>query len=269
MLSYAPILRGLIALAVAGLAFPLTGVLILRMNLITLRFALMHAALLGGAAGIAFGIHPTLATLLVSSVLVALMGRIARRSGAGLGPVTTMIMAVTIAAAAARTYRYDVPARDTLAVLWGNIYALRPADLWATVAFSVTLIAAAWGLRRQLAAMMLSPEIAYVSGMNEPVLYYGVLFGVALTVGVAMRLLGALMLDVLLLLPALAAGQMARSVRELFLIATLVGVVSAVGGFFLSLGTDIPASAGVAAVGVIILALTRLVRGARWTRRIA
>ncbi len=260
MLSYAPILRGFIALVVAGLAFPLTGVLILRMNLITLRFALMHAALLGGAAGIAFDIHPTLATLLVSSVLVALMGHIARRSGAGLGPVTTMIMAVTIAAAAALTYRYDVPARDTLAVLWGNIYALRPGDLWATILFSTILITLFWGLRRQLAAMMFSPEIAYVSGMPETALYYGVLFSVALTVGIAMRLLGALMLDVLLLLPALAAGQLARSVRGLFLIAMIAGVISAVGGFFLSLASDIPASAGVAAVGVIVLAFTRLLQ---------
>lgn len=263
MLTYAPILRGFIALSVAGLAFPLTGVLILRMNLITLRFALMHAALLGGAAGIAFGLHPTLATVLVSSILVALMGHIARRSGAGLGPVTTMIMAVTIAAAAALTYRYDVPARDTLAMLWGNIYALRPGDLWVTITFSVILIAVTWGLRRQLAAMMFSPEIAYVSGMHELGLYYGVLFGVALTVGVAMRLLGALMLDVLLLLPALAAGQLARSVRGLFLISMIIGVISAVSGFFLSVVADIPASAGVAAVGVLILLLASLFRDRR------
>ncbi|MFW5738966.1 MAG: metal ABC transporter permease [Myxococcota bacterium] len=155
MLTYPPILRGLLALAVAGLSFPLTGVLVLRMNLITLRFALMHAALLGGAAGIALGVHPTPATLVVSAILVGLMGRIARKSGAGLGPVTTMIMAVSVAAAAAITYRFDVPARDTLALLWGNIYALRPIDLWTTVLFAVALISAAWTLRRQLSAMML------------------------------------------------------------------------------------------------------------------
>jgi zinc transport system permease protein len=260
MLGYAPILRGLIALGFAGIAFPLTGVLIVRMNLLTLRFALMHAALLGGAAGIAFGIHPTIATVLVSSLLVALMGHIARRSGAGLGPITTMIMAVTIAGAAALTYRFNVPARETLTILWGNMYALRPVDLWITIGFSLVLTAVVWINLRQLTAMMLDPEIAFLSGMNERALYYGVLFGVALTVGVAMRLVGALMLDVLLLLPALAAGQIARSVRGLFGGAMAIGVCSAVGGFFLSLVVDIPASAGVAAVGVAILAATRFVR---------
>lgn len=255
LLAYPPILRGLLALLVAGLAFPLTGVLVVRMNLITLRFAMMHTALLGGAAAIALGLHPTATTVVLTVLLVALIGRVARRTGAGLGPVTTMLMALTVAGAAALTYRFNVPARDTLSILWGNIYALRPVDLWVTLGFALVLAAVTWWHRRGLAAMMYSPEIAFVSGMNEKALYYGVLFGVAITVGVAMRLLGALMLDVLLLLPALVAGQLARSVRGLFAWAMAAGIVAAAGGFFISLGIDIPASAGVAAVSVVLLGL--------------
>lgn len=259
LLAYPPILRGLLALVIAGLAFPLTGVLVVRMNLITLRFAMMHTALLGGATAIALGIHPTATTVVLTVLLVAIIGRVARRTGAGLGPVTTMLMALTVAGAAALTYRFNVPARDTLSILWGNIYALRVADLWITVGFSTVLIAVTWWFRRDLAAMMYSPEIAFVSGMNEKALYYGVLFGVALTVGVAMRLLGALMLDVLLLLPALVAGQLARSVRGLFGYAMAAGIVAATGGFFISLGIDIPASAGVAAVSVVLLAVATII----------
>lgn len=262
MLAYPPVLRGFVALAIAGIAFPLTGVLVLRMNLITLRFAMMHTALLGGAAAIAFGVHPTASTVVLTIVLVAVIGRVARRTGAGLGPVTTMLMALTVAGAAALTYRFDVPARDTLSILWGNIYALRPADLWITVGFALLLVTAVWVFRPGIMAMMYSPEIAFVSGLNEKALYYGVLFGIALTVGVAMRLLGALMLDVLLLLPALVAGQLARSVRGLFALAMGAGTVAAVGGFFVSLGIDIPASAGVAAVSVVLLSLATLYR--RW-----
>ena len=53
-LSYPPILRGFLALILAGCFFPLAGVFILRLNLVTLRFTLMHAALLGAAIGLAF-----------------------------------------------------------------------------------------------------------------------------------------------------------------------------------------------------------------------
>jgi zinc transport system permease protein len=260
--GYPPILRGFLALLVAGLAFPLTGVLVIRMNLITLRFALMHGALLGGAVGVAVGINPAASTVALGLLLVAVIGRVARRSGAGLGPITTMFMAVTVAAAAAITYRYNVPARETLAILWGNAYALRPIDLWITAAFSAVVIGLTWRFRRELTALMFDPEIAAVSGLNEALLYYGVLFGVAATVAVAMRLLGALMLDVLLLLPALVSGQLARSVRALFLIAMGAGFVSAGAGFFVSLILDLPASSGVAAVSVLLLATAHAFR--RW-----
>ena len=49
--SYPPILRGFLALVIAGCFFPAAGVFILRLNLVTLRFTLMHAALLGERPG--------------------------------------------------------------------------------------------------------------------------------------------------------------------------------------------------------------------------
>jgi len=261
ILAYPPILRGFLALLVAGLAFPITGVIIVRMNLITLRFAMMHGALLGGAIAVASGIHPLGPTLLVNAVIVAAVGRISRRTGVNLGAVTTMVMAVSVAGAAALTYRLGVPAKDTLAVLWGNIYALRPADLLIVVLFGIVLIAATVIGRRRLVAMMFSREIAFVSGINEPLAYYAILFGVAATVAVAMRILGALLLDVLVILPALVAGRIARSLTSLFLLAGAAGVVASAGGFFISIGLDIPASTGIALAAVTLLGITEVVAG--------
>lgn len=258
LLAYPPVARALIALVAAGCAFPLAGVVVVRLNLITFRFALMHAALLGGAIGVAFGIHPTLATLGFGVIVVFVIGRLSRDGGAAIGAVTTMVMAVTIAIAAAITYRFDVPARETLSLLWGNVYALRPWDLRATVGFSIALVAAVIAARRSLTAVMFSPEVAFLAGIDERTVFYGVLFGVAATVSVAMRLVGALMLDVLMLLPALVAARLARSMRSLFILASFSGMISGTAGFFVSLALDIPASTGVAFVSVVLLALATI-----------
>ena len=51
--SYPPILKGFIVLLLAGCFFPLTGIFVLKLNLIPLRFTLMHGTLLGGAAALA------------------------------------------------------------------------------------------------------------------------------------------------------------------------------------------------------------------------
>ena len=57
-LSFPFMQHALIAILFAGVAFPLIGVFILSLNLIPLRFAMMHIALLGGAVGLFFKIDP-------------------------------------------------------------------------------------------------------------------------------------------------------------------------------------------------------------------
>ena len=48
-----PIIYGFIGMLVSGLCFPLAGVIILRNNLVPMRYMLMHGVLLGGIFSIA------------------------------------------------------------------------------------------------------------------------------------------------------------------------------------------------------------------------
>lgn len=54
VLTYPPVIRGFILLAISGFTYPLSGVFILRMNILPIRYLLMHGVLLGGAIGLAF-----------------------------------------------------------------------------------------------------------------------------------------------------------------------------------------------------------------------
>ena len=262
-LSLPPVRRALIAVLVSGVAFPLSGVLVLEMNLITLRFALMHGALLGGAIAVAAGIHPLAPTIAVGAIMVIAIGRISRKTGQNPGLITTMFMTASVAAAAVIVYRFNVPAKDTLALIWGNVYALRPVDLMVTIAVAAVIVGVIVGFRRQIVAVLYDPEVAFIAGVNEPLIYYAVLGIVALTVAVAMRLVGALLLDVFILLPALAARQIARSGAQLFLYASAIGLVSGVVGFSASLTLDIPVSTATAAPALIFIGIAAVIRTRR------
>jgi zinc transport system permease protein len=267
LLSLAPVQRALIAIILASVSFPVTGVIVLEMNLITLRFALMHGALLGGAIGIAAGLGPTGPTLLISAIIVIAIARISRKSGQNPGYVTAMIMTVCVALAAVVVYRFGVPARDTLGLLWGNVYALSNVDVILTGLLAAAILATVLLRRRQILAVLLDRDIAWLSGVHEARVYYLMLSLVAFTVSLAMRLVGALLLDVLLLLPALAARRVARSGAQLFLFAAIAGLLSGIAGFTLSLATDIPVSTGAAAPAVLLVAIAALITRARVHRR--
>ena len=252
-LAYPPVARGLIVLLVAGAAFPLTGIFVLRLNLITLRFTLMHGTLLGGAIALGFALNPLWASAAVNLFLIASISWLNRRLAVDTGHITTFFMVITIGVAFAVMYRTGVAAKDTLFILWGNLYAMNRVDFYLTLAFcsaTILLVVAAFP---KLVAILFDRSVAVTVGVNERLTYNVILLLIGFTIAFAMRLIGALLLDAVLLLPAILARLFARSIRGMFLIASVIGVLSSALGFFLSLIIDIPASSGVTIVAAAIL----------------
>lgn len=252
-LALPPIARGLAVLLVAGIAFPLTGVFVLRLNLVTLRFTLMHGTMLGAAVALAAGLDAAPVAAVVNLGIVALLTARRGRMGPETGNLSVFLMVATVGLAFLVVYRFDIPAKDTLAILWGSLFALRPADAVVVTVFAALTVAFVVLLFPRLRALLFSEEIAFSTGVNTGMLRAGVLLLVGLTVALAVRLVGALLLDSLLLLPAIVATYWARSTRGLFLIASGVGLAAAVGGFALALALDIPSGSAVAVVAAVVL----------------
>jgi zinc transport system permease protein len=258
--SYPPILKGFIVLVLAGCFFPLTGIFVLKMNLIPLRFTLMHGTLLGGAAALALGWDPLLLGIALNLAIVLVIAPTARVSGLNTGYITAFFMVLTIGLAYAIIYRAGVPAKDTLAILWGNIFALSLLDMVLAAIFCAGTLLFVLLLFGQLKAVLFNSEVAFTSGIDEKSLFRAVMILTGLTVAFSLKLIGALLLDSLLLLPAIAASFFARSLRSLFVLAGAFGLFSSVAGFFLALSVDLPASSSVTIIAALLFGAGLLLR---------
>jgi len=252
VLEYLPIRRGFIVLMVAGAVFPLVGVLVLRLNLITLRFTLMHAALLGSAIALAAGLNPLVAGIVANTVVVAAISRARSHATGDAGAITTFFMVVTVGLAFAVIYRFRVPATDALQILWGNIYAMTPVDAWLTVGFAIVVVAFVVMNFTAVSAVLFDRSVARSAGIREGIIYTTIILLVGLTVSFVMRLIGALLLDAILILPALMALSLAHSVRTTFLWAALFGMAVVFFGFALAILSDLPVSSGVTIFGAVL-----------------
>jgi zinc transport system permease protein len=260
LLSLKPILKGFLVLTIAGLTFPVTGVYLFRLNLLPLRFMLMHGAILGGAMALALHINPFWTTIAVNLLLVVFMAKSSRTLKTDTGQMSTFFMVISISLAFIIIYKFNVPAKDTLTLLWGNLYMLSWNEIIGIAFFCLFLIAFQYYFRNQLRAMFFDREVAYTSGINESLLYYMVILIVAITVALAMKLIGALLLDAILLLPPLIASFKAKSLRSMVIYAAVWGGVFSVTGFLLSIAVDIPASsavAGLASLVFVVIFFTR------------
>ncbi|RPJ08749.1 MAG: metal ABC transporter permease [Spirochaetaceae bacterium] len=253
--QYPPLLKGGFALLAAGLCFPLVGVFILRLNLVAFKFTLMHGAFLGSAVALAVGIDPLVAGFLFNIALVLLLAPLSRASRLNAGYIAALFMVVTVAVAFVVIYKFSLPAKDILSLLWGSVFALTNADLAIIAGFAAVTASLVAIFFNRIIAVLYDREIAFSSGINEALVSNLVSIFTGLTVALAMKLIGALLLDSVLVLPAITAFLVAKSARGLFMAASVFGLVFSMGGFVFAITLDIPVSSGVTLVGALVFAL--------------
>lgn len=281
ILSYPPILLGGIILVVSGVVFPVSGIFILQLNLVPLRFVMMHGALLGGALALWMGISPLPLALGVNLLLIGILtlrgGLLGKNGSLTLegSKATTFLMVSTVALAFLVIYKANVPAKDTLALLWGSIYALDTVDVWAFAGIAGCNAFYILRWHREILAVLYDREVAHTSGVRTSFHGSVIVLLAGLTVSLSMRFLGALLVDAVVLLPALIGLSIGRSVRGSFRIATLAGGASALAGFFVGILIDIPVSSSVTLCAVVLFGLAfgwKKIRtiwgGIRWRRGI-
>jgi hypothetical protein len=81
-----------------------------------------------------------------------------------------------------------------------------------------------------------------------------------LTIAVSMRVIGALLVDAFILLPAIGAVLISRSLKQIFFLSSLFGLVSGMIGLYLSFLLDIPTSSAVIIVASFIIAVCFLIQ---------
>ncbi len=252
--------RAFIAAVVAGGTISLLGVVIIMLNLTTIRFALMHVALLGGAVGLAVGAEPLVGAFLAIITGSLLLGPFSSRLSLDTGITGAFFMTGSIALAFLLFYKAGVPALDVFSLFTGGILSLGPGDLWAIFALGSVILIVYACLFREMQLVFYDPGQAEWLGVPVQKIKNGLLFLTGLSIGIAMKIVGALLIDALILLPAMTAMGLSRSLLQILLLSSVLGMATAAGGLLLSMIFDLPTGATITLVGVSFLGLSMLFR---------
>ncbi|MFF8835714.1 metal ABC transporter permease [Streptomyces sp. NPDC015130] len=239
VLQLVPVQRAGLALLLAAVALPVVGVIIVGLDIMPVRFAMMHVALLGIAVGLLTGLDPMLCALVACALSGAGVAPLARTPD-GLSGAMGLLMSLAVAAALLVLAVSGVNASGAFALLWGSILSVGTADLVVLGALAVVVPALFWWKRRDVSLLLYDRELAECSGVPVRLLTTALLVLVAVAVAGAIKLTGALLVDALTLLPALAARRLGRSLWSITLWAVGIGVAVNLTGFLLALGLDWP-----------------------------
>jgi zinc transport system permease protein len=250
--------RALLAAVLVGLAAPAVGIFLVQRRLALIGDGLGHVAVTGVALGLVLDRAPVgfaLATAVAGAVLLELI----RVRGQTSGDLALAVLFYGgIAAGVVLVSRAPSGARNLNAYLFGSISTTTWSDLMTFAVLALVVLTVTTVVGSALFSVSNDEEFARATGL--PVVPLNLVLAVltALTVVVAMRVIGVLLVSALMVVPVATAQLLTRSFRSTALASMAVGVIVGVAGVIISFHADTPSGATIVvlAIGVFLVTLT-------------
>lgn len=260
----------LIIAVLIGLTAPVVGTFLVQKRLSLLGDGLGHVALTGVALGWLVGAWTTVSPMdafaipgaLLASVVGALAIEYVREVGHTSRDVALAILFYGgIAGGVVIIQLAGGTSQNLMGYLFGSLSTVTRSDLWIALILAAVVMVIGVGLTGLLSAVTTDEEFARASGL--PVRLVNVLIAVmaALTVTLAMRIVGALMVSALMIVPVAAAQTMVVGFRRTMRTAMLIAVVCAVVGLTVTVYVDLPPGGVIVLLTIGVYAVGLIVRG--------
>jgi zinc transport system permease protein len=254
ILQYGFMQRALLAGAMIAVIAPVIGVFLVLRRLSLIADTLAHVALAGVAVGLLVGAYPV-AGALVASLLGAVgierlrsAGRLSGETALAIFLAGGLAVAVVVIGLAGG---FNV---GLFSYLFGAITTVQPRDLWTIAVLGFVVLATVALLYKELFAITFDEEGARVQGLPVGRLNLLLTALAAVTVVVAMRVVGILLTGALIVLPAATALRLARSFRSTLGVAVLCSLLTVLLGITAAFYLDIPASGAIVLGGILLFA---------------
>ena len=269
LFSFSFMQRALIAALLTGLAAPAIGTFIVQRRLALLGDGIGHVAVTGVALGLLTGTSPTWTAVVVAVLGAALMELIRERGHTNGDVALALLFYGGLAGGVLITGIAREGAATLQTYLFGSLNSISYADVWSTAVLAAVVLVVALGLSPQLFAVASDQDFARVAGLR--VRGYNLLIAVlaAVSITVAMRTVGLLLVSALMVVPVATSQQLARSFRTTLVGAMVVGCLASVGGLLVSaaLSFSVPVAPGPTIVLVALAMFTATWPIGAWLRR--
>ena len=210
------------------------GVQVINFRMAFFADAIGHSAFAGVALGLIFAVSPSWTMPLFGLAVGLAIMALQRRSSLSTDTVIGVVFAAVMAFGLAMVSRDRGVARDLQRFLYGDILTIAEPELLGLGALFLTvMVFQAWGYNRLL-YVSLNPVVASVHRVPVALCQYLFAGLLALVVMFSVWAVGVLLVTALLIVPAAAARNFARSAGSMFWWSLLISTTSAVAGLLVS-----------------------------------
>ncbi|WP_018812653.1 metal ABC transporter permease [Salinispora pacifica] len=258
LFQYPYMQRALVGALVIGLAAPALGIYLVQRRLALIGDGVGHMALTGVGAGLLLNRSPVLAAVIVAS-LGAITVELVRARGRTSGDLALALLFYGgIAGGVMLVGLSDSTSASLNAYLFGSLSTISPTDLTTIVVLGAAILVTMLALRPALFAICHDEEYARVSGLPVRALNLLLAVATAVTVTIAMRAVGVLLISALMVVPVAAAQQVTRGFRSTMTAAMALGLFAAGSGVYVAANADTAPGASVVLMAIASFAVVAL-----------
>ncbi|MBW5422889.1 iron chelate uptake ABC transporter family permease subunit [Streptomyces sp. BG9H] len=260
ILEYAFMQRALLAAVLVGITAPAVGIYLVQRRQALMGDGIGHVAMTGVGLGFLLSASPVwmaTAVAIVGAVVMELIRWYGKTRGdialamLFYGGMAGGVMFINLAPGGSNA--------NLQSYLFGSLSTVSEEDVTAICLLAAFVVLVTVGLRRQLFAVSQDEEFARVTGLPVRALNLLTAVTAAVTVTVAMRVVGLLLVSALMVVPVAAAQQLTRSFAATFAISVAIGVAVTIGGTATSYYQDVPPGATIVLLTIgVFIALTVL-----------
>lgn len=260
MLQYDFMKNAFLAILLITPLFGLVGTMVVNNKLSFFSDALGHSALTGIAIGVLLGISNPLVSMSLFAIIFAFLLNSIKRSNVASNDTIISVFSSTALALGLVVLSLSGSFAEYSAYLIGDILTIVPEELiYLVILFAIVLIFWLCGFN-QLLAVSTNVSLAKSRGMHTNLIETGFVIILAMLVTISIKWVGILIINSLLILPAAAARNIAKNMRQYHLYSVIFSMFSGICGLTVSYYAGLATGPTIVLISAAIFFLTFLFR---------
>lgn len=257
--SYGFMVRGIVAGLFVSIIAPIIGMYLVVKRYSLLAETLAHISLVGVAGGLLLGISPFWGALLVSIITGISVEKLRESKKIFSESILAIFLSTGLAVMLILFSLGSGVGFNVLNYLFGSITTVSSEELYAIVFLSVFGVGIVMLFRKKLFLVTYDEEFAKSNGIATKAYNLLLIILSAITVTLSIRVVGALLIGALMIIPVVSAMQYRFGFSKTMKLSIMFSVISVLVGIFTSFYMDLPASATIVLVLMLFFVLSLFV----------
>ena len=241
-----------------SLCAPCIGLPIVLKRFSAIGDATSHSALGGIAFGLLIGINPIVGAVVFSIAAVLTIEKLRKSFGTYQEIATVVIMSAGIGLTAVLSAFIKNGSANINSFMFGSIVAISDFELWLSLVLTSLVLILTLLLYKENFAIAFDEESAGLCGIPVRAINFVMMLLTAIVVSVASRIVGALMISSLLVIPVATSMLISKSYKQTLILSIVISEFITLLGLYISFYMNLRPGGTIVLLGVIVLIITSI-----------